>query len=222
MNFDELKARWEQASTEQEARMRLNPEALRAIAQRRSGSALRSMRVTLVLEAALNAAGVLAIGAFLGDHVREPRWAIPAVVLHLLALLALVSVVRQLVQWMQVDPSSPVAQLQVRLERLRVLRARTVLWTLAIAPLAWTPGLIVGLKGMFGLDAYGLFGTPWLIANTGFGVALLALARWLSRRFAGQLEGSPRAERLAGLLSGSTLDQAIRDLSSAAAFEREM
>ena len=66
---------------------------------------------------------------------------------------------------------------------LGVVRARTNRWLLLSTPLLWAVLVVVVPHGLVGLDVYRAFGLPWVLGNFGFGVAVLALAAWASRRF---------------------------------------
>ncbi|MFL6237775.1 MAG: hypothetical protein ACJ76N_31955, partial [Thermoanaerobaculia bacterium] len=72
-----------------------------------------------------------------------------------------------------------------------------------------------------GLDAYAIFSGAWLAANVAFGVAVLLMAVWISRRYAERMESSPWLQRLMRNLSGYNLTAAAGFLSSLARFEEE-
>ena len=94
--------------------------------------------------------------------------------------------------------------IQKRLESLRVERIRTVMLTLACAPLLWTPLLIVALRWLFGVDAYAAFGALYLIANLLFGLLLMALAVWISKRYEARMNRSPLVRSLMRDLAGKS------------------
>ena len=54
--------------------------------------------------------------------------------------------------------------------------------------------MIVAFRGYWGLDTYRLCGYEYLVAQVMFGVAIIPLAIWLSRRFADRTR-SPRCRR---------------------------
>ncbi|MBK5256445.1 MAG: hypothetical protein JJE39_10465 [Vicinamibacteria bacterium] len=94
-------------------------------------------------------------------------------------------------------------------------------WTLWLSPLLWTPLLIVGLEGILDLNVYEALPPSYLAANLGFGLAFLAMMRWLARRLEGRLKDSPRLETLMDYLAGRSLTQAKLTLKEIADFERE-
>lgn len=127
-------------------------------------------------------------------------------------------------QWFalrNIDYSAPVVAIQKELGRLRLQELRILKWVMITAPLVWTPLLIVAIKGLLGLDAYAIFSGAWLAANVAFGVAVLLLAVWISRRYADRMERSPRIQRLMRSLSGYNLSAAEGFLNSLARFEEE-
>jgi hypothetical protein len=107
------------------------------------------------------------------------------------------------------------------MESLRIERLRAVKITLLASPLIWIPMLIVGLKGFLGADAYALFDHAWLAANLAFGLAVIPLAVWISRRYADRMERSPLVQRVMRDLAGTNLNAAQDYLGRLARFEEE-
>ena len=77
------------------------------------------------------------------------------------------------------------------------------------------------LKGLLSVDAYAAFPGRWLAANVLFGLAVIPLAVWLSRRYAGRMEGSPAVQRILRDIAGYNLSAATGFLDSLAQFEKE-
>ena len=114
-----------------------------------------------------------------------------------------------------IDYAAPVIEQQKQLERLRVLRIRKSKWILLLAPLLWTPLFIFGLS-LLGFDA-GRLGAPYLLANLAFGIAVIPVLLWLSRRPA--VQRSRLFGQFADDLAGRSLVRARAQLASLAAFE---
>lgn len=104
---------------------------------------------------------------------------------------------------------------------LKVQRVRATMWTLLAAPLLWILVLIVALKGLIGLDAYAVFDGAWLAANVLFGVAVIPLAVWISRRQADRMDRSPFVQSLLRDIAGYNLNAAMGFLGSLEQFEEE-
>jgi hypothetical protein len=141
--------------------------------------------------------------------------------LGLFAVLLIVSSVRQLVMAREVDYSGPVAEIQKKMETLRIHRIKRTKWTLVVATLVWTPLQIVALKAFLGLDAYALLGTGYLAWNVIVGFAVIALAIWVSKRYATRMERSSIVQGLMNTLAGYNLSAATQSLRNLKDFERE-
>ncbi|MEO8585619.1 MAG: hypothetical protein ABI584_05625 [Acidobacteriota bacterium] len=221
MELEELQRLWADQDKKLDAGIQLSKRLLHATVMGKAEAATRPLSRLLWFELLFTFPAVLLIGSFLAEHVAEARFFIPALGLHLGVIALLVSGIRQLAVLRTIDYGAPILAIQKRLASLRVLRIRTVKWTFILAPLAWTPLLIVVLKGLFGVDAYSMFGARWLIANVLFGLAVIALAIWLSRRYADQMDRSPVLQRLMRELAGQSLTTAKSVLGSLSQYEEE-
>lgn len=221
MELEDLKRRWEEQDAKLEASVRLNTRLLRESVLAQAHTALRGLSRLLWLELLVNVGAVLCTGSFLAAHVSETRFLVPGVMLHLSVIALLVAGVRQLVALRTLDYGAPIVALQKRLETLRIERIRATTATLLASPLLWTLLLIVTLQGLFGVDAYATLGAPYLIANLLFGVLVIALAVWVSRRHADRMERSPRVQRLMRHLAGRSLTAAAAFLGSISQYEQD-
>ncbi len=221
MDLDDLKQTWQEQDSALDANLRLRTFARHAGNVRQTDTAGRRLVRGLWIEVILSFVATLLFGSFLADHILEPRFLVPAAMLQLAAVLSIATGVRQLVAAKMRDDSEPVVAVQKRLESLRVERLRATKWTFLVAPLLWTPLLIVGLKGLWGLDAWAAFPPAYLPASLLFGLAMIPLGLWLARRFADRLACSPLLQRLARDLAGRNLNAALASLASLAEFERE-
>jgi hypothetical protein len=220
MEFDELKTLWQRTDRRLEAMepaLQLGQRLARAGALDRLRRKSRFTYLVLGYEVAFGLAVALLAGSYLGDHFREIRFAAPAALLHLGAILTLGVAVWQLVALRQIDYGGPVLEIQRRLAELRAVRARANRWLLLSCPLLWALLVVVVPHGLLGLDVYRAFGVAWVGANLLFGLAVLAAVAWASRRF-------PASRLLRGLgddLTGRRLATVSGFLDDIAAFERE-
>lgn len=221
MDFDDLKQRWEDQDRKLDASLRLNASLVRTSALSKAKTAMRRLSLFLGIEVLLDFGLVLLLGSFLGDHWMEARFLLPAALLDLGLILLLIAGAHQWIALRNLDYSAPVLRIQKRMESLRMQRLRATKWTLLAAPLLWVPMLIVGLKGLLGVDAYLILPGGWLIANLLFGLAVIPLAVWISRRYADRMDRSPLVQRLLRDLAGYNLNAAADFLSSLAQFEEE-
>lgn len=221
MDIEDMKQRWEEADRKLDASLRLSTHLLRESALGKAARATTRLSWLILPELLLNLGLVVWLGSFLADHFAQARFAIPALALDLGAIALVIAQGHQWVALRSIDYSAPVVAIQKELGRLRLQELRVLKWVMITAPLAWIPLLIVAVKGLLGLDAYVLFSGFWLAANVAFGVAVLLLAVWISRRYADRMERSPWIQRLMRNLSGYNLNAAAGFLSSLARFEEE-
>lgn len=221
MDLDNLQQLWEEQNRKLDANLRLNTRILNRSVLRKAESATTRLSWLLLFELPLDALLLFGLGSFLARHVTEPRFLIPALALHLYVIVLASSSVRQVIALRGIDYSAPILEIQKRLGALQVERIRVTKWVFLSAPLVWTPLLIVALKGLLGVDAYAIFSGAWLAANLLFGVAVIALALWISRRYADRMKSSPLIQRLMRDLAGTNLNAALGFVGSLERFEKE-
>jgi len=221
MDLDELKVKWAEHDRKLDECIQLNRELLRTAKPNKARFALQRLATGLALEAVLNLAVIVALGSFIYDYREQVRFAFPAIALDLFAIVILNALIRQIVLALQIGYGKPIATIQRQLESLRKLRIRCTQWTLLTAPLAWIPLLIVALRGLCGLDAYHIFGIAWLAANVLFGLAIIPLAIWLSRRFGDRMGRWPIVQRFMRDIAGYNLAAATDYLAALSDFEDE-
>lgn len=221
MELDDLKQSWQEADRKLDASLRLNTVRLYVTTLNKAETALRRLSWFLWLDLLIDIPIVVGLGSFIADHLAEPRFVIPAMALDLFVIVLMGLSIRQLVALGGTDPGEPVVALQKRTESLRIERLRATKLTLLVSPLIWIPMLIVGLKGFLGLDAYSIFDHAWLISNVLFGLAVIPLAIWISRRYADRMERSPLVRRVMRDLAGYNLNAAQDYLGRLARFEEE-
>ena len=224
MELDDLKTAWNEIGQRLEGMdgaLRLSLRAVRSGALERTRSKLRFVRLVLWYELAAGVVAALLIGSYLADHIGTMKFAVPAAVLHLGAILTIAAAARQLVGLASVDFAGPVVAIQRRLGELRLLRARANRWLLISSPLLWALLVIVVPHGLFGLDVYSAFGLPWVACNLALGVAVVAAAVLLARRSPAWLRDSAFLRWLGDDLSGRRLATASGVLDEIAGFEAE-
>lgn len=220
-DLDQFKATWAQYDQKLDGVIRLNHRLLSEMNLKPVRSAMRWLRVPLIIETLFALVTVVLLGSFVADNFGTVRFALPAAVLDLFALVSLNNLIRQIVVTGQIDYGQPIASIQKRLEALRLLRIRYVQGLFLIAVLTWPLLCIVGFKALFGLDAYQVFGPAYIWANVLVGVAVIPLAIWLSRAFGARLSGSPVMQYIVRTISGSSLNAAADALAKISEFEDE-
>jgi hypothetical protein len=220
MELDDLKQKWAEYDAKLEKSIRLNTQLLRDSGLTRVDAALKPLSRWIVLETLLNVPAVLLLGSFLGDHIGEPRFAVPAALLLACAVAILSAGIRQWVALRTLDYGTPILAIQKRLAAVRVGRIRTTKWILIVSPLLWTPLLIVAIKGLVGVDPYAFLDAKWLAANLLFGLAFLALMLWVSKRYGDRWKQSPAMQRFLDNLAGRSLASATGFLNTLSRFEQ--
>jgi serine/threonine-protein kinase len=221
MELDDLKTAWRELDQRLERHNALNWRLVQELKRDRTQSALRPLTRLLVYELLSGIVAALLVGAFLGEHFRDPWYAIPAIVLHVVAVFTIGVAIWQLAWLGRIDYSAPVVAIQHDLAQLGTMRIRTTRWLLLLAPLLWTPLAIVAAQGLFGFDVYQEFGLAWVGANLAFGLAMIPLAIGITRRLAGRFAGSQWLEQLTDSIAGRSLAAARERLVEIAHFEEE-
>jgi len=183
MELDELKERWAEHDRKLDLSIRLNRQLMRETYTRRAKWALWRLAAMLALGSIAMLAVIVSLGRFIAQNWSMTKFAIPAVLLDLAAIAALVALNAQIGLALKIDYREPIAAIQKRLEKLRLLRIRYTQAIVLTMTLAWAPIFIVAMRGFFGADVYRLFGTAWVVTNVLFGLAVLALGIWLSKKF---------------------------------------
>lgn len=217
-DLDELKQQWAEHDRMLEESIRLNWQLLNVTHLNAARSALQRMARFLGLEAVVWFAIVVALGNFIYEHIGTVRFALPGAALDLFAIGMLAATIRLLVAARQIDYGEPIVGIQKQLERLRVLRIRTVQWGVLAGAIVWAPFAIVSARVLFGINSYNV---AWLCANIFFGLSLIPVALWLSRKFRDRMGRSPFIQRLMKDIAGDNLNSAEVFIAKLAEFENE-
>lgn len=221
MDFDILQRRWDSLNQKLDAQLHLQSQVQRTLYLQIVQRAVNRRAWWLSAEVIISIPVLLLLGGFLADHITEPRFFAPALLLQLFVMVQLGIHIYKLVLLRSLNYSEAVVTIQKRLAELRVRWLKQLVWLYACLPLLWPPLLIVAMKGLLGLDAYALLGLPYLALNLLFGLACVPLVLWLARYLAPRVEQMPVLQRLVDDLTGRSLREALDALDAAAAFERE-
>jgi hypothetical protein len=222
MDMDVLQAKWAEHDRKLEASIHLNRELLMATNMNRVRTPLRRFAFFVGLEAAVGLALPGILGQFIYAHWTEPRFVLPAVALDVWAIANVAALFREMAMALQINYDKPIATIQTQLESLRVLRVRVTQWALLTGQLVWwVPFTIVALEGFWGVDAYQVFGGMVLAVNVLFGLAIIPMVIWVSRKFGDRMGRSPIIQRLMRELAGYNLNAATRFLATLSEFEDE-
>jgi len=216
-DLDELKTLWEQHDRALQSLVAINHRLLDSSVLTRARSAMQRLVAFLAIEAIVLGAVILALGTFVAAHVDAPRLAVSGAITGVYSIAAFAALIAQLVLIRRIDYSGPVTAIQVELERVRVLRSRSIQALVVAGTVIWLPITIVLLLAL-GIDASSVLEPAFVAANVAFGVAVLGLVLWLSRRFADSRQAAPALRRLMRELAGYNLSAASGALRSIAEF----
>jgi hypothetical protein len=219
MELDALQEAWKSMDRKLDACIRLDRRLLQESVERRLGSYKRREVALRLPGLALGAVAAAWLGAFVSDHAGELRLALPALLLLAFVVVTGAATVRHLILVGRIDLAGPVVASQRRLQERKAERSRASLAVFLLAPLLWTPLLVVVLAAL-GVDAYRALPAPWLVANVALGVAAIPVGLFLVRLLARRLPGRPFLQRLADDLAGRNLSAATAWLGSLDRFER--
>jgi hypothetical protein len=218
--FEEMEAAWKAQSAKLDQVTLLLADQLRRENVSRVQAPLRSLIVSLWLEIALSAAGMLLMGSFLANHVTLARFVWPAALMDVWFGATLIAAIHQLLAARKINYDEPIAGVQQQLGRLRILRFRTFRWLFLTGQIVWwMPFLITSLEMVFGVDAYRYLTPGFIMANILAGLALIPLLLQVFKRFRFAAKAS-WYERLADVIAGQSLAEAQRQAHIIADFIR--
>jgi hypothetical protein len=221
MELDDMKALWEKYDQKLDTSIRLSRQLLNAPVLRGARTAMTRMQIALAIELVLALSVTVWLGNFNWMNLAHARFLVPGLLLQAGAVALVGAYVRRIAAIRAIDFSGPIVAIQKQLEAIRIAEIHATKWTILLAPLAWTPFLIVAFRGLFGVDVYAHFPAAWLAGNVIFGLVVIVLERWIAHRYAERMQGSPRLQRWMRDLSGYNLAAAMKFMRAAADFEKE-
>jgi len=222
MDIDVLREKWVEQDRKLDESIHMNGRLLTMANMNRTQPPLRRFALLAGLGTLLGLMFLIILGGFIYKHWAEPRFALPAIALHVWVIAYVVTSIRQMVAAFQIHFDQPVTAVQKQIESLRMMRLRVLRWALLTGQLVWwIPLLIVALKEFWDVDAYRILGPGFLIANLGFGVVIIPAAVWASNKFGERMGRRPAMQRLMRELAGYNLRAASRYLATLDEFEYE-
>jgi hypothetical protein len=218
MELDELKQQWAELDHKLDVNIRLNRQLLSAARLGQTRSSMKRLAVYLGIELALWVVIIGALGSFIYAHISLPRFVVPAIALDVYSIGMVILLARQIAAALQIDYSQPIATIQRRVEALRVLRIRNTQWAVLVGLVVWVAFLIVVMKAAFDVDIYQ---AAWVWSNVAFGLALIPLAIWVSKKFGNRMNQSPFMQQIMRSLAGYNLNAAADFLATLKQFEAE-
>jgi hypothetical protein len=219
--IDDLRDAWREQGRALAELRALDARILEELRGERVGASLRRWRWLPMLELASGVVALLWLVRFIEEALGAPLLVGSGVALFVAALLATIAAAWQVALVGSIDYAAPVAEVQARLERLRLLRLRVTRWTLLLSPLLWTPLALVFGSALLGVNLQRAVGWSWILANLAVGYAVIPLGLWVLARASRRWGESAAWRRLRDDVAGRSLAGALRSLEGIAAFRRE-
>jgi MFS family permease len=219
MDLDVLRDRCAEYDDKLEKSISLNQTLLREVYTGRARSALRRLAAKMAAGSVILLAVIVSLAFFLSAHKSTPQFLWSAVVLDVFAIAALVAMNAQIALALRIDYDKPIAAIQKRIQLLRKFRVRYSQMIFLIMTLTWAPVFIVVLQAFFGMDAYLLYGSAWIVWTVAFGMAFMLGGIWFSIRFGRRFKGSAAGLQFVNDITGRDLKDANEFLEVLCEFE---
>lgn len=221
MQLDDLQRAWAAHGALLEKNVRGHDRLLREVMVGKVKSTLAPYILWRVLEVMLGLAVIVLVGGVLPAHVDAPRYLALGGMVLAFALAMTAKTAWLAIRTQHLDYSRPVAVIQMQVESLKLLEYRAFKWALLGGVVLWLPAAFLLFEALSGVDALARAPLPWLAGNAVFGLAVLALGQWLSRRHVERTDLAPWARRLVDSLSGRRLETVRGHLAELADFTRD-
>jgi hypothetical protein len=220
-SLDAMKSVWEAQERKIDEILSINRQLLIAAKLDKVRTPLRIFMIWLGIEIAVLVMTLSVMGSFLAGSITHIRFVWPAVMIDAWLIFTLVCTVRQLVMAKRIAFDKPIAALQRQIADLRIFRLTAIRWELLTGQIVWwIPFLIIALKLLFGIDAYRYLSTGYILTSLLFGVALIPLAIWLTKRCKSALKKSRFMDKLADAIAGYSLTVARDYAATLSDFEK--
>lgn len=179
MEFQELSRVWQDADQALQKKIQLDLPLLEEIDQRKVRPQLTSYLINVLIELGVGLAFQSFLNGFIGQHLDQTPFLIPALLLAGLNIYSILFNGYQLYLYFQTNLNKPILEAQRMIARLRFLERVDTYSLLAIIPLFAGPFLIVMAKHFLDLDLY-LFKEnflPFFLMNVGVAIIIVSLLR---------------------------------------------
>lgn len=221
MNLDDIKNQWSAFDKKLDNSIKLNTLLLKEVSLNKTNSYLRRLSVSIYTELILSFLVLLILGNFIWNNLYHIKFLIPAISLDLFIIFLVHSSIRQLIEINSIDFSEPIITNQKKLGSLRVRRINETKMVFLLSPLLWVPLLIVVVRAITGLDPYSIFSASWLVGNLLFGLAVIPIVFWVSKRYSHKFQSSLFVQSIMNDIAGRSLNEAVGFLDKLAKFEKE-
>lgn len=217
MELDAMRTSWAEYDRKLETSVLLNRRVLAELQTRRVTWPLGRLQVLTWLHVGAWVLMMGALGNFLAGHWGEWRFVMPCVLLQLYAVGNIVALGQIGVTAAGMDENGAVVPLQLRLERLRVMRLQYLRWSVGAGAALGMAWMIVAAEGLLGLNLYAVVSLQGMALYTVGSALVVPVTLWVCERFFG---GSAFVRGMVEELGGWNLRQARRALAEVEEFAR--
>lgn len=215
MELDAMRESWAAHDRKLEASLVLNRRVLAELQTRRVARPVLRLQVLTWLHVGAWLLMMGALGEFLASLWGSLRFVVPCVLLQLYAVANMVALGQMAMTAAGLNENGAVVAMQLRVERLGVMRPRYLRWSVgggAALGMAW---LIVAAEGLVGVDLFSVLSWRWMVAYSAGSALVVPLTLWVCQRFFG---GSAFVRTMTEELGGWNLRQARRALAEVEEF----
>lgn len=191
MQLEHVHEQWQQLGRKLDQSLALGHELMRHVVMQPARRRINRMALWPAIDIGFSAFTLMVCGWFFSGHAHDWKLVMPATIVMLCTLGLLISSIHQLNQISLLDWSGPVADIQVSLERLKLIKIQQFKWVILLGPLVWICGCLIGLHWLFEwltVDRVKVLDKlePWIVANYLFGLLFIPLgylaAQFLTRK----------------------------------------
>lgn len=220
MELDDLKQAWNEQNQKLDQILQLNRQNLRTTQLDRTRSALGRFKMYLIFEVLVGSVLFILSGSYIADHVFTPTLSIPAFVLAVSALVAVIGGIRKLVLLGQIDYADPITAIQKKAESVKLSFLGTIRLMIMMLPF-YMVYVVLGLNLLFGWDILADGDRGFLWANLVFSLILVVPAVWMFRQLSLRNIGNPVVRAVVQGSGGVQMIAAMEFLNSIREFEGE-
>lgn len=221
MELDELKSAWSRYGDRLERALEIDRRILEELLRKKTRRALAPYGFGLLLEVVFGAAMMYATFSTVANHGADPRYLTIGGALAFYVVAITGSSAYLFVNGQLFDDSTPVVRLRQRAERMGLVEYHAFKWALLGGIALWLPALLIAFEAITGIDALARVDAVFLVGNLIFGLVVLAIGQWLSRRYVEDPSLGESARRIVDALSGHGLARATRTLRELEEFQGE-
>ena len=215
MELGTMRESWAAYDRKLEASIALNRRVLAELQTRRVARPLLRLQILTWRHVGAWVLMMGALGNFLASHWGELRFVVPCVLLQFYAVANMAALGQMAMTAAGLDENGAVVAMQLRVERLRVMRPRYLRWSVgsgAALGMAW---MVVAVEGLVGLDLFSVVTWRWMAAYIAGSALVVPVTLWVCERF---FSGSVFVRMMVEELGGRNLRQAQAALAEVEEF----